>query len=100
MPHTVALRLKTGITGRYGDPSYGAVTMIACRYEKGTKTVRDDNGEERVATNVMQAVTEIPRGSRVWPPGADITDDDAAFEIAGGKQSDTIDGTTIFEAWD
>lgn len=77
--HTITYALRDGVDN-HGSPTFAAQTTCLGLFERNSKAVRVIGGEwvsaDRIATS-----TELPIGTRVWPPGYATGDNNAALEI-------------------
>jgi hypothetical protein len=98
LTHTITIQSQTGVDGA-GDPAWSAQTTLKARVEHGTKKLVGANGEEKQAEHVAVTLTELSLEHRVWFPGDDTADLNAAKRPLMIKKADTFDGYTIFETY-
>jgi len=63
----------------YGDPVYGDKVTIRCAVAAGYAKVRDSDGSERVSGQQMVTEVAIDVADRVWLPGKNVNDENAAI---------------------
>ena len=80
MQDTVSYKLRTDM-GAGGVPTYGALQTASAKVWDRQNVQRDARGEEVITRNVVHSFTEIPRGSLLWLPGEDTTDDSKAHVV-------------------
>lgn len=66
---------------------FEAPRQLRARVELSTKVVRTPTGEEHNTTHRVLTAEEIAEDSRVWLPGADPKDEDAARDVLVRKSS-------------
>jgi hypothetical protein len=94
---TITVSTRTGLSGS-GDPLWSASTTLSARVERVDKLVVDATGTEVRAQHRIATTTELDREARVWLPGDDTGDADAARRpILVTKASTPSAGTTLWE---
>ncbi len=91
---TVTIALQTGITTS-GDPTYGAKTTIKARVEYGTKLVYGADGSAKECEASLATMTELPMQTRIWLPGDNTGDNNAAKRPILTKRASTPSGSLV-----
>lgn len=95
---TVTVAAEAGISG-YGDPTYGSQTTVAARVEYDSKLLTAPDGSVLEVTHRIASIVEIPLRARVWLPGDNTGDNNAAKRVVSVGKGSTPDGReTIYEA--
>jgi|GEM_PF-7113895 len=77
---TFSYRLPTGKSG-HGDVTYGALQTARCWHEKTSQLESGVDDEEQRITDVFQTEAPLVELARVWRPGADTSDTEAALHV-------------------
>jgi len=96
---TVTIAHCTGVN-ESGDPAFGAQTTIKARVEHGTKVLLGPSGEAIDYEQIVATCDPIAQTDRVWLPGDNTADNNAARRPITVKRATTFDGvTTLYEAY-
>lgn len=95
---TITYKLKTGV-GTYGDPSFGSALTTKARVEFTSKTYVDPSGNEKYSQHVLTTTVELPRGTRLWVPGASTSNDNEALEVKQIKKANIPGGDYLYEVY-
>lgn len=96
---TVTVAKQTAVSTS-GDPTFGTQTTLKARHEKTTKVVLSTDGAERRADDVIITESVIDETDRVWLPGDDTGDNNAARRPLMVRNADIpSDGYTLFETF-
>jgi len=83
-----------------GDPTFGAQTTARARVEYGTKFIYGRDNTELQCEAVIASDVEIPMGSRIWLPGTNPSDNNAAKRPLTVKRASSPGGTlTVYETY-
>lgn len=94
---TVAL---PGAPTSYGEPTWGAQATMRARVEFGTKMMFGADGTQRECEAVIATTTELPLHARIWLPGANTGDANAAKRpIQIKRASRPGGGLTVYETY-
>lgn len=98
LTQTVTYKAPTSTVNNYGDPTLGSAATASARVER-KRSVNLGESNTREVRDVVVTVVEIPKGSRVWLPGADTGDDNASKLVVESVQAQTPNGYVIYEAY-
>jgi hypothetical protein len=94
---TVTVAEPSGVSA-YGDPTFGTKRTVKARVEGGPLLVKDGSGVEVQADYRIVTESEISVQSRVWLPGDDTTDNNAARRPVSVRSASTKSGgATLYE---
>ena len=94
---TITYALRNGVDAN-GSPAFAAQATCAGRYEQDATVERKFSGEW-VSHDLLATSTDLPRGTRVWPPGFATGDSNAALSVKRQKSSTSpLSGNTLYEA--
>lgn len=96
LTQTITVADQTGESG-YGDPTFGTQYTLRARVEFGTELLRDTDGNETQSMAAVTTEVEIPRTSRVWLPGDDISEAGAGRTAITVKSAPLPRGTFLYE---
>lgn len=87
------------ITARdtHGKPTAGSQSTARARVQPSSEVVKDPSGEERAATHVVYTAATLTTAHRVWLPGADTSDFNAARRPI--SVSAAVDGEGVTRFW-
>lgn len=93
---TITVQSQTGVSA--GDPTWGSKVAKKGRVEHGTKMIVSEGTEKQ---SEAQVLTDFAIGleDRVWFPGDDTSDDNAASRPIGVKKARDFGGYTIYETY-
>lgn len=80
MSDTISYKERSGVDAA-GKPTYGTLTTAAAKVWDRQDVFRNNRGEEVVTRSVVHTFTDVPRGSLLWLPGEDTTDNDNAHIV-------------------
>ena len=98
---TETITYKTpGSVDKWGTLGFGAAVTVPAAVEQNTRFFRGDEGNERESSHVIVTEVQIPEGSRVWIPGADTLDDEAAIVVMKSVAAPTrTTGLFMYESY-
>ncbi len=94
----VVIATQSGV-GQKGDPIFATQQTLKARVEYGTKSIIGQNGAQKQATHAIVTTAEIPIDARVWVPGANTSDNNAARKPIAVKKAATPSGYFIYETY-
>jgi hypothetical protein len=99
LTQTVTFAPPSGV-GAAGDTAYGPQQTTRARVEFGTKLLYGADGTQTTCEAVIASAAEIPMGSRVWLPGDNTADTNAAKRaIRVARASDPAGRVTVYETY-
>ena len=90
LTQTITVRSQSGATVA-GDPQYASRRTLAARVQQG----RDRAVASVEHTHVVYTADELRPDDRVWFPGDNVLDDDAARRPVQVNVMRTVDGTVV-----
>lgn len=91
------MQVPTGVSA--GDPTWGAQTTVRCRVEYGTKLIIKSDGTQMESEASLVSEVNIPEGARLWLPGENTADNNAASRVIITKKAATFDGYSLYETY-
>ncbi len=89
---TITVARQTGITA--GDPTFGAQTTMKARVERKRGTTFRSDGTETAYDHKVATTSELFLNDRVWLPGANTADANAAVRPINSRFADWLTGRT------
>jgi len=75
-----------------GDPTFGAQSTLKARVEEEVGIVATADGEQTTYTHKIATETQIGVNARVWLPGANTGDNNAAMRPLVSRTAQTLSG--------
>ena len=97
LTHTITVQSQTGVTA--GDPTWGSQTARKARVEHGTKMIVAPDGSQKQSEHVVVTDFAIGPEDRVWLPGDNTADANAARRPIIVKKADTFGGYFVYETY-
>ena len=98
MVNTINIR-RASTVGNDGDLTYAAAVEVACRQEDTQKIVRDPDGVEMQASNVIATTTQILWDDLIWLENED-PDTDASHRIISLRSAEDKQGNNrLYEVY-
>ena len=83
-----------------GDPSWGAAATATARVEFGPFRIQSAKGIEVDAQAKVVTETDVPHRAKVWLPGENTSDENAAHVIIRRKKASTPSASiTLYELY-
>ena len=98
LTQTITVSEQTGVDTR-GMPTYGAQTTKSARVEQTNELKINRDGNEQLARHVVVTSSEIGINARVWFPGDNTGDNDAAKRPITIRQAAQPVGDTLYETF-
>jgi hypothetical protein len=74
---TITFKVVTGV-GDFGARTLGSASTAAARVEPTSKRVKNDQGDDVLASHIVYTEAALTKDHRVWFPGEDTANRDKA----------------------
>lgn len=96
---TVTIAHQTSVS-ESGDPVFGSQSTFLGRVEHVSKLVAGPDGTQMTADHVIATQAIVVQTDRLWLPGDDTSDNNAARRPITIRKATTFDGsTTLYEVY-